>query len=73
MIPEYQVHLECKFHLLFIDHCISSTVVGTVNSFKIYPMRLREQVWWPGGRDRDFGRDMYILLYVKWITKRHLL
>ena len=27
----------------------------------------------PGGRDREFGMDMYILLYLKWITNRDLL
>ena len=26
-----------------------------------------------GGRDREFGMDMYILLYLKWITNKDLL
>ena len=26
----------------------------------------------PGGRDRESGMDMYILLYLKWITKEDL-
>ena len=75
MIPKYQVHLECKFHLLFIDHCISSTVLGRVNSFKICLMRLREQSYGGQGEGivREFGMDMYTLLYLKWITKRDLL
>ena len=25
-----------------------------------------------GGRDREFGMDMYILLYLKWITNKDL-
>ena len=26
-----------------------------------------------GGRDREFGMDMYILLYLKWISNKDLL
>ena len=26
----------------------------------------------PGGRDREFGVDMYTLLYLKWITNEDL-
>ena len=26
----------------------------------------------PRGRDREFGMDMYTLLYLKWITKEDL-
>ena len=75
MIPKYQVHLECKFHLLFIDHCISSTALSRVNSFNICLMRLRQQSYGGQGEGivREFGMDMYTLLYLKWITKRDLL
>ena len=41
--------------------------------------RLREQTYgyqgegWEGGIVREFGIDMYTLLYLKWITNKDLL
>ena len=37
--------------------------------------RLREQTYgcWEEGIDRDFGMNMYTLLYLKWITNKDLL
>ena len=29
--------------------------------------------WWEGGIVREFGIDMYTLLYLKWITNKDLL
>ena len=34
---------------------------------------LKMNLWLPGGKDRDFGKVMYMLLYLKWITNKDLL
>ena len=33
----------------------------------------RGEGWWWGGIVREFGMDMYTLLYLKWITNKDLL
>ena len=33
----------------------------------------RLKLWLPGGRNKEFGMDMYTPLYLKWITNKDLL
>ena len=33
----------------------------------------RLKLWLPGGRNKEFGMDMYTPLYLKWITIKALL
>ena len=35
--------------------------------------RVREQTYGSHGNDREFGMDVYTLLYLKWITSKVLL
>ena len=50
-----------------------------MNLFTKQKQTYRVNLWWPGekngveGRDREFGINMYTLLYLKWIISKDLL
>ena len=50
-----------------------------MNLFTKQKQTYRVNLWWPGekngveGRDREFGINMYTLLYLKWITNKVVL